>query len=142
VATAQAELTLHAEIASGLPPVSGAPIYLRRVLDNLLGNAVKFTPPGGAITVRLRREGDLAVLEVSDTGVGIPTSQLERIFERFYQVDGSARRRYGGVGLGLALVKDITETYGGRVSVESQVDAGSTFTVYLPISADTKRPQG
>jgi PAS domain S-box-containing protein len=132
----QAELTLHAEIAPNLPPVSGAPTHLRRVLDNLLGNAIKFTPAGGTITVRARREGKYVALEVRDTGVGIPTSQLERIFERFYQVDGSARRRYGGVGLGLALVKDIAETYGGHVTVESQVNEGSTFTVYLPIAAD------
>lgn len=133
VITAQADLTLHAEIAPDLPPVRGSPNYLRRVLDNLLGNAVKFTPAGGTITVRLWREGEHVVLEVSDTGVGIPPEQLGRIFERFYQVNGSIKRRYGGVGLGLALVKELTETYGGHVSVESQVGRGSTFTVTLPI---------
>jgi len=137
VATEQVDLTLRAEIAPHLPPASGSPTYLRRVLDNLLGNAVKFTPAGGTITVRVRQEGKQIVLEVSDTGVGIPANQLDRIFERFYQVDSSAGRRYGGVGLGLALVKDITETYGGHVTVESQVNEGSTFSVYLPIAADT-----
>jgi signal transduction histidine kinase/DNA-binding NarL/FixJ family response regulator len=133
----QAELTLQAEIAPHLPPVNGSYGYVRRVLDNLLDNAVKFTPAGGTITVRVRREGDQVVLEVSDTGVGIPSDQLDRIFERFYQVNGSIWRRYGGIGLGLALAKEIVETYGGRVTVESQVGEGSTFTVRLPIAADT-----
>jgi signal transduction histidine kinase/DNA-binding LacI/PurR family transcriptional regulator/putative methionine-R-sulfoxide reductase with GAF domain len=136
VEIAQADLTLKAEIEPGLPPVSGALVYMRRVLDNLIGNAVKFTPAGGTITVRLRQEGDQVALEVSDTGVGIPADKLERVFERFYQVDGSARRRYGGMGLGLALVKEIVEAYGGRVTVESQVDKGSAFTAYIPIFAD------
>jgi two-component system sensor histidine kinase BaeS len=117
--------------------VNGSYGYVRRVLDNLLDNAVKFTPAGGTITVRVRREGDQVVLEVSDTGVGIPSDQLDRIFERFYQVNGSIWRRYGGIGLGLALAKEIVETYGGRVTVESQVGEGSTFTVRLPIAANT-----
>jgi signal transduction histidine kinase/DNA-binding LacI/PurR family transcriptional regulator/putative methionine-R-sulfoxide reductase with GAF domain len=129
----QADLILLAESEPNLPPVSGAYTYLRRVLDNLIGNAVKFTPANGTITVRLRREGDMVALEVSDTGVGIPEDKLERVFERFYQVDGSARRRYGGVGLGLALVKEIVEAYGGHVTVESELDKGSTFTAYMPI---------
>jgi signal transduction histidine kinase/putative methionine-R-sulfoxide reductase with GAF domain len=132
----QAELTLLAESEPDLPPVSGAHTYLRRVLDNLIGNAVKFTPADGTITVRLRRKGDKVALAVSDTGVGIPDDKLERVFERFYQVNGSARRRYGGVGLGLALVKEIVEAYGGYVTVESELDKGSTFTAYMPIFAD------
>lgn len=129
----QAELALGAEIEPDLPPVSGDPTYMRRVLDNLIGNAVKFTPAGGKITVNLRQDGGTVALAVSDTGVGIPTDKLGRIFDRFYQVDGSARRRYGGVGLGLALVKEIVEAYGGRVTVDSKVDEGSTFTAYVPI---------
>ena len=137
VVVRQAELTLRTEIAPHLPPVSGSPDYLRRVLDNLLSNAVKFTPAGGTITVRVRQEREQVALEVSDTGIGIPADRLGRIFERFYQVDGSARRRYGGVGLGLALVKELVEAYDGRVTVESQVGQGTTFTVLLPIAADT-----
>jgi len=138
VATRQAELILHADIAPHLPPVSSSHTYMRRVLDNLIGNAVKFTPAGGTITVRLRQEGKQVVLEVSDTGIGVPADQLERIFERFYQVDGSSRRKYGGVGLGLALVKEIAEAYGGRVTVESQVGEGSTFTVWLPVATGSE----
>lgn len=132
----QAELTLEAEIEPDLPPVSGDPTYMRRVLDNLIGNAVKFTPAGGKITVSLRRDGGTVALAVRDTGVGVPADKLERIFDRFYQVDGSARRRYGGVGLGLALVKEIVDAYGGRVTVESEVDKGSTFTTHIPIFVD------
>ena len=136
VAAEQTELTLHTEIASHLPPVRGSYNYMRRVLDNLLGNAIKFTPEEGTITVRVSREGERIALEVSDTGAGIPPDQQEHIFERFYQVDGSASRRHGGVGLGLALVKEIVEAYGGSVTVKSQVGKGSTFTVRLPIFAD------
>ncbi len=133
----QAGLTLEAEIALHLPPVNGSHIYLRRVLDNLLSNAVKFTPARGTITVRVRQEGEQVALEVSDTGIGIPDDQLERIFERFYQVNGSTRRQYGGVGLGLALVEEIVRVCGGRVTVQSQVGEGSTFTILFPIAADT-----
>jgi GAF domain-containing protein/DNA-binding LacI/PurR family transcriptional regulator len=134
----QAELTLAAEIEPNLPPVGGDPTYMRRVLDNLIGNAIKFTPAGGKITVSLRRDGGTVALAVSDTGVGIPADKLGFIFDRFYQVDGSARRRYGGVGLGLALVKEIVEAYGGRVTVESEVDRGSTFIAHVPIFVDAR----
>jgi len=133
IAAQQACLTLQAEIPADLPPAKGSPAYLRRVLDNLLGNAVKFTPSGGTVSLRLRQDEERIVLQVSDTGIGIPADQLDRVFERFYQVNGSARRRYGGVGLGLALVKEIAETYDGEVSVESQVGQGTTFTVTIPI---------
>lgn len=133
ISVRQAGLKLRAEIVPDLPPVGGSPIHLRRVLDNLLDNAVKFTPEGGSILVRVRPDGDRVLLEVSDTGIGIPPDQQGRVFERFYQVDGSSKRRYGGVGLGLALVKEIVEVYGGQVALESVVGRGSTFTVSLPM---------
>ena len=133
IVASEAALTLWAEIPDRLPPVQHNATYLRRVLDNLLGNAVKFTHEGGEIGIVVRRDGDWAVLEVSDTGIGIPPDQLERVFERFYQVDGSSRRRYGGMGLGLSLVKDLVEPYGGSVDVESEVGRGTTFTVRLPL---------
>ena len=130
----EAALTLQSDIPPDLPPARGAPTYLRRVLDNLLGNALKFTPPEGSISVSARQEGKTVVLEVSDTGIGIPEDQLERIFDRFYQVDGSTSRRYGGVGLGLALVKELVDACGGEVTVKSKVEQGSTFTLTLPIA--------
>ena len=126
-------LTMETEIATGLPPVGGDAIFLRRVLDNLLGNALKFTPRGGSVSVRLEQKGDHLVLEVSDTGIGVSPDHQQRVFDRFYQVDGSSRRRHGGVGLGLAVVKDLVELHGGEVTLESEVGKGSTFTVSLPI---------
>jgi signal transduction histidine kinase len=135
-AAVEAEISMTAEIASDVSPVSGDPEQLRRVLDNLLGNAIKFTPSGGSITIRLWQDGDdggrVIVLEVSDTGIGIPPDQLDRVFDRFYQIDGSSKRRYGGVGLGLALVKEIVEAHKGHVAVQSIVDEGSIFRVTLP----------
>jgi PAS domain S-box-containing protein len=134
----QNELALEAEIPHSLPAATGSPIHLRRVLDNLLSNAIKFTPEGGRIALHMWQEGDIIAMQVRDTGIGIPPDQLGRVFDRFYQVDGSAKRRYGGVGLGLTLVKEIVELYGGGVVVESQVDEGSAFTVRLPLFSETR----
>lgn len=134
VATAQVGLLLYEEVVPALPKIRGDATYLRRVLDNLLGNALKFTPKGGSITVCLKQEDKALVLEVTDTGIGIPADKLERIFERFYQVDGSMSRRYGGSGLGLSLVKEIVEAHAGSVEVESELGKGSTFRVRLPLT--------
>jgi len=133
----EAELSLTVEIEHGLPLVPGDPEQLRRMLDNLLDNALKFTQAGGNLTVRMwcAGEGKIVVLEIVDTGIGIPPDKLDLIFDRFYQVDGSAKRRYSGVGLGLALIKEIVEAHGGQVSVWSIVDQGSTFRVTLPVIA-------
>jgi signal transduction histidine kinase len=128
-------LTLEIEVDSSLPLVEGGANNLRRVLDNLVGNALKFTPEGGVVRVKAFERDDRVMLQVSDTGIGIPADKLDRVFERFYQVDGSSRRKYGGAGLGLALVKDIVEAYGGEVSVASDVEVGSTFTVALARAA-------
>ncbi len=131
-------VALNAELpdANGCCLVMARTDHLRRIVDNLLGNALKFTPSGGQVTVRLW-EGDRRVhLEVKDTGIGIPSHLQERIFERFFQVDSSQRRAYGGAGLGLALVKELVETYGGSVSAVSPgKDQGSTFTISLPRAA-------
>jgi signal transduction histidine kinase len=129
-----AGLKLKAHVNPDLPPVSANAQHLNRVVDNLLMNAIKFTPSGGSVTVRVHREEEEVVLEVGDTGIGIPLDQQEHIFDRFYQVDGSIRRRYGGVGLGLAVVKEIVEAHGGTVGVQSEEGKGSTFAVTLPIS--------
>jgi PAS domain S-box-containing protein len=130
----EANLSLTAEIVPGLPEVHGAPVYLRRVLENLLDNAIKFTTAEGEVTVRLWQAKDQLILQVSDTGVGIAPEAQARVFERFYQAGGTSGRRRSGTGLGLALVKEITESYGGTVGVESEIGQGSTFTVALPIA--------
>ncbi|MGD1996136.1 MAG: GAF domain-containing protein [Anaerolineae bacterium] len=139
LAVEQNQLALHTEIASHVPPVGSSPNYLRRVLDNLMSNAIKFTPEGGTITLEVEPSGEGVALRVSDTGIGIPADQQPRVFERFYQVDGSATRRYQGAGLGLALVKEIVNAYGGTVDVESEVGEGSTFTVVLPVFEEAIR---
>ena len=138
-AAKRAGLELETEIAPGLPAVSGTTLHLRRVLDNLINNALKFTPAGGSISVNVQSNARHVVLQVRDTGIGIAPDQQKRIFDRFYQVNGSSRRRYGGVGLGLALVKEIVEAHGGAVAVESRENEGSTFTVTLPALGDSDR---
>ena len=109
---------------------------LIQVFDNLLGNAIKFTASGGAITVSAQDDGDYWRVSVQDTGIGIPTDKLDKIFERFYQVDGSTTRRFGGTGLGLAIAKEIVLNHDGKIWAESSVGQGSTFHVALPKCAD------
>jgi len=128
----QAGLILVQNIPDNLPPVMGDAGRLLQVFDNLLGNAIKFSPDGGHITVTLEDVGEMLQVSVSDEGVGIPKDQQERIFERFYQVDGSARRRFAGVGLGLTIAKRIVEAHGGEIWVESEPGAGSTFKFTVP----------
>jgi len=113
--------------------VHGDADRLQQVISNLLSNALKFTPDGGKITTRVRREGDLVTLTVSDTGVGVLPDFLPKVFERFRQADASLARSRGGLGVGLAIVKHIVELHGGSVSVASEgKDHGTTFTVRLP----------
>lgn len=106
---------------------------IRLVLDNLLSNAVKFTPAGGRVEVNAICRADAAELIVSDTGVGIPPEALPHIFERFYQVEAPMTRRYGGMGLGLSIVREMVERHGGRVWAESEPGKGSRFIVRLPL---------
>jgi two-component system phosphate regulon sensor histidine kinase PhoR len=105
---------------------------LRQIIDNLLSNAVNYTPAGGRVTVRARGSDGWGVLEVEDTGVGIAKQDQVRIFERFYRVDRARARDVGGTGLGLSIVKHLAQTFGGDVSVHSELGRGSTFTVRLP----------
>ena len=130
-------LKLTAEIERGLPPVIGDKEKLSAVLENLIINALKFTPEGGRITVSAKRVGTAArpsaLIRVSDTGVGIAADQIAKIFNRFHQVDTSTTRRFGGVGLGLAIVKSILEAHGTTVTVESELGRGTTFGFVLPV---------
>ena len=102
-----------------------------KVLYNLLSNAMKFTEPGGTITVKVEPAGDHVRMQISDTGIGIRKEQIPHLFERFVQAEGSVNRSYEGSGLGLALVKELVELHGGQVSVESVYSEGTTFTVWL-----------
>ncbi|MBU0704382.1 MAG: GAF domain-containing sensor histidine kinase [Chloroflexi bacterium] len=105
---------------------------IRVVLDNLISNAIKFTPSGGQVQIALCSRDDEVEIVVSDTGIGIPQGELERIFDRFYQVEDHMIRRHGGMGLGLSIVKGLVELHGGRVWAESVPDQGSRFVVVLP----------
>ncbi len=106
---------------------------IRTVLDNLVGNAIKYTPSGGRVLVRWHIDGRRAVLEVEDTGIGIPQQHQSRIFERFFRVDKARSRELGGTGLGLSIVKHWTQVFGGSVEVRSELGRGSLFTLRLPV---------
>jgi two-component system phosphate regulon sensor histidine kinase PhoR len=127
---------LSAEAAAVVPPVRGDEARIGQVLINLLHNAVKFSPTGGDVTVRVGVDGQEVVTSVEDHGVGIPKALLGRVFERFYKVD-RARVRGGGTGLGLAIARHVVEQHGGRIWVESEEGRGSTFSFALPIAEET-----
>lgn len=123
------ELILN--IAPSLPVLRGNPIRLRQMMDNLLVNAIKYTPVDGRIKVSLHSEADQIIFEVADTGIGIPPSDQLHIFEKFYRAD-NAPKNTPGTGLGLAIVKSIVENHAGRIWVESVVGMGTKFVVVLP----------
>jgi signal transduction histidine kinase len=100
---------------------------------NLLHNALRYTEPGGRVTVRLGIRESQVFITVEDTGQGIEPDQLPHLFERFYRTDRARARDSGGTGLGLPIVKEIIEAHGGRITVESQVGTGSVFTLWLPV---------
>ncbi|HEX8116005.1 MAG TPA: response regulator [Pyrinomonadaceae bacterium] len=127
------EVRLAVELPDCPLVVRGAPLRLQQVIWNLLSNAVKFTPRGGRVSVRAWREGAEARVEVSDTGVGISPEFLPHVFDRFRQQDGSTTRQYGGLGLGLAIVRALAELHGGWIVAESEGEGrGSRFTFGLP----------
>jgi signal transduction histidine kinase len=131
-AATKAKIELSEEIATDLPEIVGDAERLGQVFENLIGNAIKFSPDGGQVRVRVLAERDWVRAEIQDCGIGIAHDQLDKIFGRFYQVDGSTTRRFGGTGLGLAIVKRIVEAHGGHVGVESELGKGSTFYFTLP----------
>ncbi len=129
--------------AEGVPPVRGAEDRLGQVLVNLLHNAVKFSPEGGDVTVRVRSAGGEVSVAVVDHGMGIPRGDLDRVFERFYKVDRARSRvggARGGTGLGLAIARHVVEGHGGRIRVESEEGRGSTFTFALPVAQGAGPP--
>ena len=106
------------------------------VVMELVDNAIKFTPPGGSVSIRIEKGTDFACLYVEDSGIGISPERLSEIFEPYHQLDGSSTRRYGGIGLGLALVKKIIDAHGSQVIVDSVVDKGTSITFQLPLAGD------
>jgi two-component system, OmpR family, phosphate regulon sensor histidine kinase PhoR len=124
-------LELRFEAVVDLPPIDGDPFRLEQIFINLVENAVKYTEKG-SVYVRLEKVGGGVVIEVRDTGIGIPLKDQSRVFERFYVVDKSRSRKTGGTGLGLSIVKHIVLLHGGRIDVQSTPGVGSTFRVFLP----------
>jgi signal transduction histidine kinase len=113
--------------------VLGDEDQILRLFSNLIANAIQYTPAGGYVNVTLKRNNDDAVVEVRDTGIGIPSEEFPRIFDRFYRVDSNRSRSTGGSGLGLAIAKAIAQANGGSIEVQSQLSKGSTFLVRLPV---------
>lgn len=126
------EITIEVRTEEGLPPAMAAYQQLMHVLRNLVHNAVKFNKAGGRVIITAGEKNGMIEVCVRDTGIGMPKEEHERIFDRFYQVDSSMTRRYGGTGMGLAIVKEIVESHGGRITVESELGKGSRFCFTLP----------
>ncbi len=128
------QIAFETDIPPDLPPMRGDAGLLREVLQNLLDNAVQYTPAGGRIRVSATAGAREVVITVGDTGIGIPRTDQERIFERFYRVDAARSREAGGTGLGLSIAKHIVEAHGGRLWVESEVGHGSRFSFSVSLA--------
>jgi two-component system, OmpR family, phosphate regulon sensor histidine kinase PhoR len=118
---------------SPLPPLEADPARLAQLLDNLVSNALKFTPAGGQVQVRAFREDGRAVLEVEDSGLGISPEEQEHLFERFFRARAASERAIQGTGLGLSIAQAIAEGHGGTIAVKSAEGVGTTFRVELPL---------
>jgi signal transduction histidine kinase len=136
-AAAAKQIGIRLSADESLPPVWADPIRMTQLLDNLLSNAVKFTPPTGTVSVTASRHGDAVRLQVSDTGVGIPEQEIPKLFERFFRASTSVATP--GTGLGLSIVRSIIDAHGGTISVESEEQCGTIFSVELPLEADPPR---
>jgi signal transduction histidine kinase len=113
---------------------------LAQLFDNLISNAIKFTPAGGSVTVRALPAGEHVVVEVEDSGIGIPADELPRLFDRFYRARSAKARNVGGTGLGLAIAKTIADAHGARLDVTSELGRGTTFRLRLPTAATVAGP--
>ena len=135
-------IQLRMDVPAELPSVYADREKLEQILTNLIGNAIKFTPEGGEISVSARpfhENKNMVTISVRDSGIGIPEDELEKVFEKFHQVEGSLTRTVAGTGLGLAITKGLVEASHGSIWVESEIGKGSTFTFTLPISEGEKR---
>ena len=124
--------TVVVEIPDDAPAACADEQVVALILSNLISNAIKFTPAGGTVRIQVTTDADAVVYCIRDTGVGIPPDQLERVFERFYQVEPSLRRRHGGIGLGLSIAREMADLVDGRIWAESPLDGGAAFYLSLP----------
>jgi signal transduction histidine kinase len=125
-------------MANPVPALVGDRGRLAQVLDNLVSNALKFTPAGGTVEVRTFSEGEAVILEVEDTGIGIPAADQPRLFERFFRSSVADDQAIPGTGLGLAIVKAIVEAHAGLISIESREGKGTTFRIDLPLAGESE----
>src|SRR5262249_30723788 len=129
----KAQVTLTSNVGRGLPPIHGDRRALKQVLLNLLSNAIKFTPPGGAVTLSAAPVAELRILmQVADTGIGIPPDELAHVFEPFHQVDSTYSRKHEGTGLGLSITRRLVEMHGGKIAISSVVGQGTVVNIELP----------
>ncbi len=128
----QRDLDFHLDCPASRLPLEADPVLCQQLVEHLLDNAFKFTPPGGTVSVRIFEQGTAARFEVQDTGIGIPEDKLHTIFEQFYQVDGSSTREVGGQGVGLSICRDISSWHDGRIWAENMPGGGARLTVILP----------
>ena len=126
-------IKLIKDVEEGLPQLNIDPDRILQVLNNLLGNALKFTPNNGRVKVRASQEGDLIRVSVEDTGPGVPKKDLKKIFDKFYQVSSSRSTEIAGTGLGLSIAKEIVELHQGKIWAESEEGKGARFIFTLPI---------
>ena len=131
-------VSLESEVTEELPPVQADRERVHQVLFNLVDNAVRFTPPGGAVTVSAHTHNGSVEVAVTDTGVGIGPEHLPRLFERFYRVDPARSREDGGTGIGLAIARSVVEAHGGHIHAESRLGQGSVFTFDLPVASSPR----
>jgi signal transduction histidine kinase len=129
---AQRQIRLAGDFPADLPPFLADADLLSRAVENLVSNAIKYSPDGTVVTVAARADEEFVTIEVADHGYGIPAADLERVFEKFYRVPRVQDAGVPGTGLGLALVREIAELHHGSVSVRSEVNQGSTFTLRIP----------
>jgi two-component system phosphate regulon sensor histidine kinase PhoR len=134
VASAGRDIELESDLADDLPQIEADSERMHQVIFNLVDNAVRFTPEGGAVRIMAERRNGSIEVRVADTGVGIPPEALPRLFERFYRVDPARSRDGGGTGIGLAIARSVVEAHGGTIRAESEPGKGSTFTFDVPIA--------
>jgi len=126
-------IELRGQMEPGIPPLRQDVVKLQQILANLLSNAIKFTPEGGRVLLQVEAGPQCAVIEVSDTGVGIAADEQDLVFEKFRQGGNPLTREHAGTGLGLSIVRELSKLLGGEVALHSELGRGSTFTVRLPL---------
>lgn len=141
-AAGERKITLHADIEATLPPVLANFDQIKSLWNNLISNAIKYNRDGGRVDISLQRKGERLVASVADTGIGIPPEAMKRLFSEFFRADNAKAHSRMGTGLGLSIVKEIVERTGGQITVESELDKGTTFRFWLPVMTPTAVPAG